>query len=64
MGKMIETEALKMLNKLRDEGMTYFALSKLLDVPPGTILRWLREGKMNRLYAEHVQRVLSQHGTT
>ena len=59
---MSASEAVNALKQRRMQGMTLDQLGKLLDVPTGTVQRWLKKGTMNKLYALHVLHVLSQGG--
>lgn len=53
-----------MIEQLREmkRTTTYFELSKRLNIPAGTLQRWISRGRMNRVYAEFIRGKLQNMG--
>ncbi|MCK9431829.1 MAG: hypothetical protein PHQ84_06295 [Candidatus Omnitrophica bacterium] len=56
---MIDRELIDKIKELKDKnGYTLYELSKRIDVQIGTLERWLKTGRINRLYGRLVREKL------
>tara|TARA_Y100000031_G_C7930348_1_gene252415 strand:+ start:149 stop:325 length:177 start_codon:yes stop_codon:yes gene_type:complete len=55
-------ENIELINKLkefkREKGYTYLDLSKKLDIQVATLERWFKTGRINRIYAQYIEKAL------
>lgn len=59
---MLDKELIvKIRNLKRDRGLTLHELSKKINVSISTIERWLKTGRINRIYADIVRERLDIH---
>jgi len=57
---MLDAELIRKLSQLKEEkGYTLYDLSKKLDLQVTTIERWLRTGRINKVYAHLVREKLN-----
>lgn len=56
---MIDIELINKLHKIKeDNGYTLHDLSKIIDIQVSTLERWLKTGRINRVYAKMVKEKL------
>jgi transcriptional regulator with XRE-family HTH domain len=56
---MVDRELIDKIKELKDKnGYTLYELSKRIDVQIGTLERWLKTGRINRLYGRLVREKL------
>ena len=56
---MLDRDLICKIKHLKKEnGYTLYDLSKLLDIQVGTIERWLKTGRINKVYAQFVKEKL------
>ena len=56
---MIDIELIKKLQQIKEEnGYTLHDLSKKIDIQVSTLERWLKTGRINKLYAKVVREKL------
>jgi transcriptional regulator with XRE-family HTH domain len=57
---MLDKELIEKIRQLkRDRGMTLHELAKKIDVSISTLERWLKTGRINRIYADMVKERLN-----
>jgi transcriptional regulator with XRE-family HTH domain len=53
---MLDTELIRKIRRIKEERrLTLYDLSKKLDIQVTTIERWLKTGRINRVYAKLVR---------